>query len=197
MSYFYSHLTRENIVQLSTAYLGLLSTYTKSAIGYVFRGPGNAAWDFRTHYIRDLLVYMFVHKADVGIQLLVKLTNSGAWPELTPSMQRVPQGFASRFLIPSYPLGTVAPSVWLAELEDIARLSQGRQMHGECILAHTNAASSAPLLANYTTGGGRNPRAILHFHGGAYVSGTLEQYRPVHLSGLRVYGFAYRLAPHS
>ncbi|KAI8319812.1 alpha/beta-hydrolase [Martensiomyces pterosporus] len=45
-------------------------------------------------------------------------------------------------------------------------------------------------------------KIILHFHGGAYVAGTLEQYRRLHLmlsrnTGMRVYGFAYRLAPQS
>ncbi|KAJ1649095.1 hypothetical protein GGF38_006229, partial [Coemansia sp. RSA 25] len=99
---------KDNIIQLAAAYLGLLSVYAWSAWSYVLYGPRNAAWDFRTHYIRDLLMYMLAHQADAGIQLMIKLTN-GVWPELTTAMQRVPQGFASRIIIPAYPLGSLPP----------------------------------------------------------------------------------------
>ncbi|KAJ2744651.1 hypothetical protein GGI20_002792 [Coemansia sp. BCRC 34301] len=196
MAYFYTLATRENIVQLLTTYLALLLTYVWSTVSYVFNGPRNAAWDFRTHYVRDLIVYMFAHQTDAGVQLMVKL-NNGAWPELTTGMQRVPQGYASRIAIPSYPLGPVLPPAWAAELREIESLSQGRQMHGECIVSH-----SGNTRLDNSTSGRREPKAILHFHGGAYVAGTMEQYRPIHvmlsrLSGLRVYGFAYRLAPHA
>ncbi|KAJ2508627.1 hypothetical protein IWW47_000513 [Coemansia sp. RSA 2052] len=196
MSYSFTLVTRDNIIQLAAAYLGLLSVYAWSAWSYVLYGPRNAAWDFRTHYIRDLLMYMLAHQADAGIQLMIKLTN-GVWPELTTAMQRVPQGFASRIIIPAYPLGSLPPCVWAEALQEVAHASQGRGMHAECIIAHSG---STPLASGVS--GRREPKVILHFHGGAYVSGTLEQYRPVHTllsqsSGLRVYGFAYRLAPHS
>ncbi|KAJ2492329.1 hypothetical protein IWW37_001508 [Coemansia sp. RSA 2050] len=189
-------VTRDNIAQLLAAVSGLFTTYLWSVFSYVISGPRHAAWDFRTHYVRDMLVYLMVHQTDVGVQLFVKLTNSESqWPALTPGLQRVPQGFASRLVIPTYPLGPLPGAcVWASELREVARLSEGREMHAECIVA------SNTFLAN--PDGRRGPRAILHFHGGAYVTGSVEQYRPVHLllsqyTGLRVYGFGYRLAPHS
>ncbi|KAJ2826614.1 hypothetical protein GGI24_002865 [Coemansia furcata] len=139
---------------------------------------------------------MMVHQTDAGVQLFIKLTNSESqWPMLTERLQRVPHGLASRLVIPTYPLGPLPAScVWAAELREIARTSEGHKMHAECIIAN-----GVPLAS---TDERRGPKAILHFHGGAYVVGSVEQYRPVHLllshyTGLRVYGFAYRLAPHS
>ncbi|KAJ2111842.1 hypothetical protein IW146_005064 [Coemansia sp. RSA 922] len=195
-SYFFTLVTRDNFVQLSAAVFGLLTTYLWSAISYVVRGPRHAAWDFRTHYVRDIVLYLMTHQNDAGVQLFIKLSSSdGPWPALNAGLQRVPQGFASRLAIPAYPLGPLPPScVWAAELQEVARISEGREMHAECIIA-----GDVPLDS---TDERRGPKVILHFHGGAYVTGTVEQYRPVHLllsrySGLRVYGFAYRLAPHS
>ncbi|KAJ1957574.1 hypothetical protein GGI12_004987 [Dipsacomyces acuminosporus] len=46
----------------------------------------------------------------------------------------------------------------------------------------------------------KTKKAVLHLHGGAYVAGSLRTYRHLHLklsksTGMRVYGFEYRLAP--
>ncbi|KAJ2004733.1 hypothetical protein GGI04_002511 [Coemansia thaxteri] len=190
-------LTREGIAQLTATVSGLLSATAQSVARYVRSGPRHAAWDFRTHVVRDVLFYLLVHQADSGVQMLYRLTNAPAsWPALSGGLQRVSHGaYASRVDIPTYPLGDVAGGAWLEGLRSVEQASAGRIMAGECIVAET-----ADRAAQGRRRGG--PRAVLHFHGGAYVSGTLEQYRSAHLAlsqavGLPVYGFAYRLAPGS
>lgn len=100
-------------------------------------------------------------------------------------------GQTRQLMIPAAPveyLDGLDAGRWNGELKRMAHESIGYMMPAECLTTATNR---------------KHKQAVLFFHGGAYVSGTLDQYRRTHLlvsqlsGGLPVYGFAYRLAPGS
>ncbi|KAJ2716538.1 hypothetical protein H4R19_000589 [Coemansia spiralis] len=146
-----------------------------------------------TQLSRDLIAHL-ASGAPPAAQARVDFNQASSryWPALGALLQRPSQyQKAERFAIPAH-----APSaadlagagVWAANLAQVAEASRGLQLPAECIFASDTTSDAA---------GGR---AILYFHGGAYVAGSLDTYRSMHTrmsraTGLRVYGFEYRLAP--
>ncbi|ORX67029.1 alpha/beta-hydrolase [Linderina pennispora] len=166
-------------VACAKAFATVSSMILLTTFKYIFQGPPVASWTLKTNLIRDF------------IRLIVlDLTSVGSFD----SGQRVAKldgGIATRFDIPSVPWRDKHldnSGIWRDKLVEIAAASMERQMNGECVIADEAMLPNTDVL--------------LHFHGGAYVLGTMDSYRKMHLilskaTGLPVYGFAYRLAPAS
>ncbi|KAJ2767091.1 hypothetical protein IWQ57_004097 [Coemansia nantahalensis] len=164
-----------------------------SMVRYVIYGPGMPSWGFGTQLSRDLLVFI-ARGTPPGALAWVDFNGAAChyWPRMAQLLQQSSRSQHTRaFAIPACTpsaADVAGAGVWSAKLAAVAEASRGLQLPAECVFPPDSASVAD----------GR--RAILYFHGGAYVAGTLDSYRGMHArlaraTGLRVYGFEYRLAP--
>ncbi|KAJ2156579.1 hypothetical protein GGF46_005086 [Coemansia sp. RSA 552] len=176
-----------------TAIAALAVVCAASTAQFLFRGPTMPSWDYRTQLSHDMMRAML--RGPAGGPTLLQFANRASqkyWPILAGLLRK--PGEAEQILrvsIPAYPMDNSREmeraGIWAPKLRQIAQTSVDRQMVGEWVTA-TSFAQNTP--------------AILYFHGGGYVAGSLALYRPMlrrvsQASNLPVFGFDYRLAPGS
>ncbi|KAJ1952042.1 hypothetical protein EC988_003769 [Linderina pennispora] len=185
-------------VACAKAFATVSSMIFLTTFKYIFQGPPVASWTLKTNLIRDF-IRLFLSSGPEFNSIVLDLTSVGSFD----SGQRVAKldgGIATRFDIPSVPWRDKHlenSGIWGDKLVEIAAASMERQMNGECVIADEAMLPNTDVVNNLPNG-----KVVLHFHGGAYVLGTMDSYRKMHLilskaTGLPVYGFAYRLAPES
>ncbi|KAJ2809156.1 hypothetical protein H4R20_000335 [Coemansia guatemalensis] len=187
--------------QWLTAVASLIMVCTVSTTRYLLFGPVMASWDYQTQLSRDLIRHLNEGSSpEQPFSMFVNRASHAYWPSISRLLQRPSNTqHARRFTIPAYPLDDASlgrAGIWAPKLVDIARSSVDMHMYAECVYASPDHASPTDMHP------GPRDRAILYFHGGAYVAGSAEQYRGVltrlsRVSGMRVYAFNYRLAPES
>ncbi|KAJ1727052.1 hypothetical protein LPJ61_004792 [Coemansia biformis] len=180
---------------LALAALASLATvFTMSTARYFLLGPDMPSWEYGVQLSRDVIRFLSRTSPTDPACAVVYQASNRYWPVFSQLLPKPSAVQTDSFAIPAYPLDDAdlaSAGVWAAKLTGVADASRNLTLPAESILA-----SDAANVTDPATRG----RAILYFHGGAYVSGSLESYRETHTrmsraSGLRVYGFEYRLAP--
>ncbi|KAJ2781298.1 hypothetical protein H4R18_002976 [Coemansia javaensis] len=189
------------------AVASLIAVSATSAARFAMFGPAMPSWTYSTQLSRDMLSFMLQPPPEGRLRAAFSSASAAYWPALGRLLLRPAQNHHAQTLaIPACTLDDDAADdaqmmeragVWAPGLAAVARASRGLELPAECVFASPDAdadadASDAPRPHDH--------RAILHFHGGAYVTGSLDSYRGLHArlseaTGLRVYGFEYRLAP--
>ncbi|KAJ2613068.1 hypothetical protein H4S08_002396 [Coemansia sp. RSA 1365] len=186
--------------QWLAAIASLIVVCSVSTTRYLLFGPLMSSWDYQTQLSRDLIRYLNKSSSEQPFWLFVNSASHEYWPAIGRLLQWPSINQHARpFTIPAYPLDDVSlarAGIWAPKLVNIARSSVEMHMYAECIFVSSEQAFPIDLHPR------PQDKAILYFHGGAYVVGSVEQYRGIltqlsKVSGLRVYAFNYRLAPES
>ncbi|KAJ1772393.1 hypothetical protein EV179_004911 [Coemansia sp. RSA 487] len=169
---------------------------TKSSARYILYGPRVSSWDFRTNLGRDVFWYI----SQANSSGIVHRASSRYWGVIVRSVEKAAFGdrypsTVSCIQIPAVPVScSIAQNAgrWESQL---LRMSAEAVASGTTIRAERIAHTSIDIPQSNHTG-----KAILYFHGGAYVVGSLEAYRDLHMhlsssTKLPIYSVEYRLAP--
>ncbi|KAJ2078919.1 hypothetical protein H4R24_004151 [Coemansia sp. RSA 988] len=186
--------------QWLTAVASLVIVCTVSTARYLLFGPMMTSWDYRTQLSRDLVRHLNDRNPENPFWMFVNTACHVYWPSISQFLLRPSNTqYIRPFTIPAYPLDEASltrAGVWTSKLLDIARSSADMHMYAECIYTSSDHPFPTDLHA------GPQDKAILYFHGGGYVVGSVEEYRGVltrlsRVSTMPVYAFNYRLAPES
>ncbi|KAJ2550806.1 hypothetical protein EV175_003931 [Coemansia sp. RSA 1933] len=186
-------------ILLATA--NILYTGLKSSARYFLQGPLAPSWDIGTNVRYDLFRYMYCQNSS-GILHRASLR---WWVPISDYVSRLVHGerypcTVSCIQVPAIAISTIVAQCagrWANQLQRISTkaVAAGDIIQIECI-AHRDIPPT-------TDGGGGCPiKVILYFHGGAYVTGSVTEYRFMHTrlsfeTRLPVYSVEYRLAPQS
>ncbi|KAI9502117.1 Alpha/Beta hydrolase protein [Coemansia spiralis] len=191
------------------AVLNLQYVIIQSSVRYLLYGSRAASWNYSTNIARDLIYYIANQNGRASGGLLYKASSIywqkfSSWPRIFGINTGYPS-ITTTIDIPSYPIsGAVLQASWhwaekLGNMSAEA-VSSNKTLYAECIAAKNSQVDN--IFDTGTACGPTNNHemAILYFHGGGYVSCTLDTYRKLRtrlaaVSGLPVYAVEYGLAP--
>ncbi|KAJ2392992.1 hypothetical protein GGI23_005108 [Coemansia sp. RSA 2559] len=186
----------DGILMMLLAAINLVCVSTMSYSRYLLYGPRVSSWDFRTTLGRDVFWYV----GQTNSSGLMFKASSKYWGPIIRSVEQITHGDRYPSTISCFQIPPVLVSAGMAQSagrweEQLLRMSAEAVAAGDTIRAERIAHNNTDAPERMGRG-----KAILYFHGGAYVMGNLDVYKDLHkhlssTTKLPVYSVEYRLAP--